>query len=343
MQSHYRLLGGPGSPYSLKMRAILRYRRIPHVWIVPQGYIGTEGELQRAGKRLLPVLQYPDGTYRADTTPLAYDLELRHKERSIMPVDSGQAFLSHLIEDFADEMLSTAMFDLRWSTAEDQLFCATRQISAWLAFAPREKLDAMVTKFVERQVQRRAQLVQGDNHELLLNAYCRTLEILERMLNTSPYLFGMRPCLGDFGLFGQLCQSAIDPSSTALMRRIAPRTFQWTQSLDDASGVEGDWCTELPLHVREMLQLVGSHYLPVLVANAAAMEQQVSSYSVDISHHTWIGDSDKYKYKCLAWLRREFAALDEPTRSWLSPLLADAGCLDALSGPIAPVADMQPL
>ena len=94
----------PGSPYSLKLRAALRYRRIPHNWIVPPGYLGEGGELKAADKGMIPVLQLPDGRYWADSTPMILALETRHPGvRSLLPDDPTDRFLALLIEDFADE------------------------------------------------------------------------------------------------------------------------------------------------------------------------------------------------------------------------------------------------
>ncbi len=61
----WRIIGGPGSPYSLKLRAVFRYRRIPHVWVVPRGWFNEANELAEAGKGMLPVLRSPDGDHRA--------------------------------------------------------------------------------------------------------------------------------------------------------------------------------------------------------------------------------------------------------------------------------------
>ena len=154
MADHYRLLGGPGSPYSLKMRAVLRYRRLPHTWHVPRGYLGQAPELQKAAKGMIPVMQIPEGDYWADTTPMIYELEKRHAgERSVIPNDAALAFLSHLIEDFGDELLVQPMFAYRWRSEFDQQFCSRRQIAGWLGAMPSAQFDEIVSKFIARQTE----------------------------------------------------------------------------------------------------------------------------------------------------------------------------------------------
>ena len=98
----YRIIGGNGSPYSQKLRAIMRYRRIPHIWVLRSKEL--RDQLTDVRPMLVPILEYPDGARRTDSTPLALDLETRHPgERSILPKDPALAFLSFLIEDMADE------------------------------------------------------------------------------------------------------------------------------------------------------------------------------------------------------------------------------------------------
>ena len=80
----YRLVGSNGSPYSIKLRAILRYRRLPFVW-----ELRTErnrAEFADVRPPVIPVLQYPeDGSFHVDTTPIACDLEARYPGRALDP------------------------------------------------------------------------------------------------------------------------------------------------------------------------------------------------------------------------------------------------------------------
>src|ERR1700750_118127 len=97
----YRLIGSTASPYAIKMRALLRYRRIAFDWVI------MTKELRKATAHLrpmlIPVLQYPDGTYHNETSMLSKDLEQRHSGRSVIPDHKGLAFICDLLEDFADE------------------------------------------------------------------------------------------------------------------------------------------------------------------------------------------------------------------------------------------------
>ena len=147
----YRILGGLGSPYSMKMRAILRYRRLPFHWIqvTPQ----NDAERAMVKPAVIPVVQYPEGDYRNDSTPMIFDLEARHEGRGIVPPDPGDAFLAYLLEDMADEFGTKLMFHYRWDAERDQI-----RMSEWLAYdrgvAGYDGIKKFADFFRDRQVGR---------------------------------------------------------------------------------------------------------------------------------------------------------------------------------------------
>jgi glutathione S-transferase len=81
----------------MKMRAVLRYRRLPFEW--RNDGRGRDIAIAAGLPPVIPVLRFPDGTLLNDSTPLIEELERRHRDkRSLVPDDPGQAFLAFLIE-----------------------------------------------------------------------------------------------------------------------------------------------------------------------------------------------------------------------------------------------------
>jgi glutathione S-transferase len=72
METRHKLIGSTASPYAIKLRALMRYRGIPFDWIIFTKALRKQTEHLRPN--LIPVLQYPDGAFRGETTMLAYDL-----------------------------------------------------------------------------------------------------------------------------------------------------------------------------------------------------------------------------------------------------------------------------
>jgi len=341
----YRLLGGPGSPYSLKMRAVLRYRRLLHEWLVPQGPALENPELMAAGKGVVPVLRFPDGTYQADSTPLIHVLEMRHPgDRSVFPEDPGTLFLSKLIEEFADEWLVLALFDYRWNLPEDIRFCAGRQISGWMRACPKERLDRVIEQFIQRQTTGRERVCGPPaNRPIYERTYRTVLGIIEGMLADSLFLFGSRPSIGDFGLFGQLSQMAIDPTPSDLMRREAFRTYAWIHLMDDPSGIDGEWAafSSISPTVKAFLRLAAQTHLPYVAGLEAAYRADRRHLELTIWDRPFHLDlvplpqqtkptGPAYAIRSLKWLKADLESLTGESRQRTEALLAETGCLPYL-------------
>lgn len=319
----YKLYGALGSPYSQKIRALLRYRRLPHVWIDEAAR--RQAALGAVKAPVIPVLEYPDGTFANDSTPLVYDLEARHAERGVVPPDPAQAFIAHLLEDFADEWLTKAMFGYRWLAEVDQV-----QMSRWLAFDAAkggglEQSQKFAELFRARQVGRMALVgCTAENFPLIEASTRAVLAALEAHVVERFCLFGTRPSLAEFGIFGQLSQLGTDPTPQAMMRADYPYAYRWLAHIDDMSGTEGEWEPSFAPVVAELVRIAGAVYARFLAANAVAAEAGAATFRMEAMGLPYEQGVFKYQLKCLADLRTRYAGLDATARAAVDPLLGSA-------------------
>lgn len=315
----YKLYGALGSPYSIKLRALLRYRRIPHLWV---DGAATREALGQVRAPVIPVLQYPDGHYDNDSTPVLYDLEERHGERRVVPDDPAQAFIAHLLEDFADEWLTKAMFGYRWLEAVDQV-----QMSRWLAFDNMKggglaQSQGFAEQFRARQVGRMALVgCTRENFSLIEASTRAVLAALEAHVVNRHCLFGTRPSMAEFGIYGQLSQLGTDPTPQAMMRADYPYTYRWLAHIDDMSGLEGEWEPGISPVVAELVRISAQVYVPFLRANEQAAEAGDETFRMEAMGLPYSQGVFKYQLKCLRELRARYAQLEPSARGEVDTVL----------------------
>jgi glutathione S-transferase len=334
------IVGAPGSPYSRKLRAVLRYRRVPHVWV--QRGAPEARPLPRARVELLPQLVLPRASEAlTDSSPLIRRLEGLHPERRVIPDDPALAFLDALLEDYADEWLTKAMFHYRWAFEAD-VAQAAAILPRWFRIDQPEALAVASGKdFSARQIGRLAVVGSNPTTAPTLEAsYRRLLSRLDARLTESPFVFGARPSAADFALYGQLTQLAgFDPTPRRIAIETAPRVVAWVDLVEDLSGLEpsdADWIARdaLPASLRALFDEVGRVYAPFLLANADALARKADQVECTIDGRPWQQKPFTYQGKCLGWLREGYAALAAADRRAVDALLAGTGC-EALFDPKA--------
>jgi glutathione S-transferase len=316
------------------MLALLRYRHIPYRFLVSTGE--ADVGLPQPKVQLLPTFYFPDehGELSAvvDSTPIIRRLENEYAGRSVVPTDPVLAFVDYLFEDYADEWLTKAMFHYRWYYQAD-IDRAAAILPRWRNLQASEAEIATMSAFIsERQISRLYVVGSNDTTAPVIeDSYKRFLDLFRAHMVNGPFLLGGRPGAADFGLFGQLTQlTAFDPTPMAETLARAPQVHAWVGTVEDLSGLDptgDDWFDResLPATLTPLLAEIGRVYVPVLLANTAAVEGGEARFETEIDGRAWVQETFPYQAKCLQWLRQEYVKLDGEDREFIDLLLAGSG------------------
>jgi len=326
MSTPYRIFGMELSPYSVKVRSYFRYKQIPHEWIVRSSR-NMEEFTRHAKLPLIPLVLTPDGAAIQDSTPILEQLEVSFPEPSIHPSEPAARFISALLEEYGDEWGNKWMFHYRWTYAADAEAAARRIAEANMPDADADAVNAMAGAVEKRMVPRLSFVGSSEKTRDQIEASFReAVAFLEAHLADRSYLFGERPAFGDFGLYPQLYECAIDPTPAAHLKSEAPNVLAWIDRMlaPEARGDFEAWESLEPTLQPLLATEVAGRFLPWSTANARAIAAGEAEFSVDIDGRPFSQGPQKYHAKSLAALKARYAAAERSPA--LEAVLEASGC-----------------
>ena len=321
------LMGAPGSPYTRKVVALLRYRRIQYR-LLPGSRHMIEPNSDRYAERpqpkipLLPTFYVTDDSGEeaaiCDTSPVIRQLESLESERSVIPEDPVMSLINFIVEDFADEWLTKAMFHYRWSY-EDDIHKAGVLLPRWNNISADDRaLEKMGEEIRSLQISRLRYVGSNETTcKTIEDSFKRFIQLFDKHLTQQGFFFGNRPSSADFAIYGQLtCLALFDPTPQQIVLQQAPRVHAWAEMMEDLSGYEtlgNDWIkpSELPETLTELLKEIGRLYVPYLLANDRAYTEGHKSFQTALAGTNWEQSTFPYQVKCLQWIRDEYYRLNK--------------------------------
>jgi glutathione S-transferase len=261
----YRLYGMSQSYFTRKMTGYLDYKGIP--WMFRR-FGGGDPDVMAAGwTGGVPAMQTPEGEYMWDTTAIIHHLERRFPEPSVFPPGLVQRFLCYVIEDFLDEWIYRPAVGSRWHFDENARVGGwelARDLATKLPVSCDEAYTA-VGAHVRSSCPPLG--VTEANIQCWIDEVLRPwLRVLGAHLASRPYLFGDRPSLADFAVFGgSAAHFTNDPLCRRWTEAEGPAIVQHTHRLlEPEEEAFGDWTVpdDLPDTLVALLADLGRLYLP---------------------------------------------------------------------------------
>lgn len=303
----YRLFGAETSPYSMKVRNFLRYKKVEFDW-VPRN-AATEPEFNvHAQVPTVPLLVSPENQSSQDSSAILARMDASHPEPPAQPDDPGLAALSMLVEDYADEWVNKIMFHYRWTHSPDRENAAERVLNTLVAGRKVKDKAAALQQIIDSMTGRLPLVgAGGDNGKALEGSFRRLISLLDVHLKEHLCLFGGHPSIADFALSAQIGQMLPDPTPGERIRDEAPFVTAWCEFMD-APTAGAPWAelaalepTLLPLLKDE----IAVSYLPWAVSNAQGTSRRRKVTKVDLPEGPFEQTTQRYAGASFKAMKKE--------------------------------------
>lgn len=231
------------SYFSGKTRSYLRYKGIPHVEKAIDLYTFAVRAPKRTGASVMPIVVTPEGEWLQDTSRIIDALERRFPDAPVVPTTPVQRFAAYLLELWGDEWwLPVAMYTRWWHPENYPLFLndAGRGLLPGFPRILRDRAGAYAASKMRGHLPALGINVQ---QVPLMDRWTRdALDRLDAHFATTPYLFGTRPSLGDFGLIGPMyAHLGRDPWSKRELIDPRPHLRAWVDRLQQPQPASGEF------------------------------------------------------------------------------------------------------
>ncbi len=324
------------SYYTGKLEAYLRAKAMPYR-LEPFSESNMRRCAAHTGIEQVPQVECPDGSWLIDTTLIIEHFERRRPTPAVTPRDPVVAFVSRLIEDYADEWLWRPAMHYRWSFPE-----TARLMSAWLA---EHVADRRAPQWLKRRfwrVRQYGRFVAGDGvtdqtRAAVEASYMDTLTTLEAIFARRPYVLGARPTEADFGFFASLFRHFFsDPAPARIMRQRAPGVQEWVARMWNLRPERFDSMPmpdRVPDDLGALFATITGVYLPYLDANAAAYAKGERSVRYEVQGASFVEPVKPYRVWCRDRLQSRLAEIDGTARAAVGRILGSDEAVARLAAP----------
>jgi glutathione S-transferase len=217
----------------------------------------------------------PEGQWMQDSTEIIDALEKRFPRAPVTPETPKQRIAALLLELHADEWLPSVALHYRWNRHENREFAVSE-----FGRSAFPRLPAALQRLAIRPVANKMagyRAVMGVTHSTIPGVETFTQALitqLEAHFRAYPFLFGTRPSVADFALYGPLWAHLYRDVASTYLFRDAPHVIAWFERLMNPIGRDGAFLPDdvVPSTLEHVLTTLFAEQMPFVMALMDAID-----------------------------------------------------------------------